>query len=216
VRRLLDRFGIRRAESTALRRVPDFAVGSFVQVDKAQEVRQGEILGNIKYYYWEENKDDPNLTDVSSFLLSYAVVSTPDCDLLQDFKARRKRLAGTLFSILLFGAEPPDRAKQRTGFGAKEWKYVLQNRIDQFHFLDFSGMIHGGTGDPAQGLVVDFKRYFTLTPQELYRQFTNNDIASQCRRVCRLGDLWREDFQRRAMSYMQRVALPDPSDENEQ
>jgi hypothetical protein len=87
--------------------------------------------------------------------------------------------------------------------------------MDQFHFLDRKGMASKSMEDTAQGLVVDFKRYFTLSPQELYRQFRNSETSSRCERLCRLDDLWREDFQRRAMSYMQRVALPDPDDDRE-
>jgi hypothetical protein len=215
VRGLLDRLGFKQAQSAGLRRVPNYAGGGLTEIDKSKEIRQGQILANIKYYFWEENKDDPRLADASSYQLSYAIVATPDCDLLQDFKARRSGLPGILFSILLFGAELPDRAKERTGLGKREWKPVLQNQIDQYHYLDCRGMITENLEDLADGLIVDFKRYFTLTAQELYRQFTASDAASRCNRICRLSDLWREDFQRRAMSFMQRVALPDPSDDEQ-
>jgi hypothetical protein len=214
VRGLLNRLWIKSAQSTSLR-VPSAASNSFLQVDGDKEIRQGEILKNIRYHFFEQNQTDPNLTDVSSYQLSYAVVATPDCDLLQDFKARKTNQSGSLFSVLLFGAGDSDNAKQRTGFGSKIWKGVLQNQMDQFHFLDRKGMASKSMEDTAQGLAVDFKRYFTLSPQELYGQFRNSETSSRCERLCRLDDLWREDFQRRAMSYMQRVALPDPDDDRE-
>jgi hypothetical protein len=202
-----------RPQSTALLpRVPDAQGQGYLPVDRLKEIRQGEILGNVRYYYWLQNKDDHTIADSYSKELSYAIVSTPDCDLLQDFKSRRKGLNGTLFSILLFGAEQTDPAKLRTGLGRTDWRLVLQNRMDQYHFLDLSGIPLDNNSELSKGLVVDFKRYFTLTPEELHRQFDNLDSSSRCNRICRLSDLWREDFQRRAMSYMQRVALPDPAD----
>jgi len=187
VRWLFQRLGLVPANSTALRRVPGAAVG-YARVDPLLEIRQAEILENVTYYYREKNKEDPTLVDAFSHQLTYAIVSTPDCDLLQDFKARRSGSDGTLFSILFFGAELPDRAKQRAGFGTKEWKFVRQNRMDQFHSLDGDGMSLNNKTELSQGLIVDFKRYFTLTPQELYRQFTNSDPALRCNRICRLGD----------------------------
>jgi hypothetical protein len=101
--------------------------------------------------------------------------------------------------------------KDRIKFGRQEWKHVQNNEMERFHYLKSITPNEDVSGQGLPDLVVDFKRYFTLPPEEIYRQCRAEGAPKPYRR-CRLADLWREDLQRRAMSYMQRVGIPDPSD----
>ena len=102
--------------------------------------------------------------------------------------------------------------KNKSGYSSsKEWPHLVNNEVDRFHFLNAIGPDQDLTAIGISNSVIDFKRYFTLSPSELYNQCGYPDPHKARRRSC-LTDLWREDFQRRAMSYMQRVGLPDPSD----
>lgn len=184
---------------------------SYSSVDPNAELRQSEILSNITYSFLEPSSDDSGRMDMRSGTLSYVIVLTPDCDLLQDFRDRRDKRASKLFNVLMFGAEEAGQAKDRIGYNTKEWKHVQQNVFDQFYYLTAIKADTDLRGRGMPDLVIDFKRYFTLPSGEIYRQCALAEPDKAFRR-CRLTDLWREDLQRRAMSYMQRVGLPDRLD----
>jgi hypothetical protein len=107
--------------------------------------------------------------------------------------------------------EEASKARERLGYNSNEWRHVQQNGVDRVYFLNAiapeDDLLKSGIPDS----IIDFKRYFTLPPDEIFRQCQLPEPNKASRR-CRLSDLWREDLQRRAMSYMQRVGLPDPSD----
>jgi hypothetical protein len=203
---------IRRRQTPTLvsRPVPTAAVGAYCVVEPDRELRQGEILGNLTFYQMQPSEHDHTKVDTTEGSFSYAVILSPDCDLLQDFISRRDRKSGTLFSVLLFSVENAEQAQARMSYGRQEWKHVKQNEMDRFYFLQGIEGNHAVVPSGIPDLVIDFRRYFTLSPSEIYRQCQLTDAEKRCHRICRLTDLWREDLQRRAMSYMQRVALPDP------
>jgi hypothetical protein len=191
---------------------PDDDVSAYCGIRTNDALRQGEILHDLTYYgvgFDAENQQTPFL---ASGDISYAVIMTPDCDLWQDFRSTSNDKDSKLFSILLFGAEESSQVKQRLNYNKAVWDRVENNQLEQFQFLDEiapgDGIVPGGTPK----LVIDFKRYFTLPTKEIYRQLRFPNDVRPCQRLCRLTDLWRENLQRRAMSYMQRVGLPDPSD----
>ena len=55
---------------------------------------------------------------------------------------------------------------------------------------------------------MDFRRYFTLLPEEIERQVN----AENGRRRSRLNVPYRERLQNRSAHFLQRVALPDDYD----
>jgi hypothetical protein len=190
---------------------PSSQYNSYCGVDTTRELRQGEIISNLTYYAIGAREDDPTQVETTAGTLSFAIIFTPDCDLLQDYKSRLARGSHVLFNVLLFGAEEALKAKDRIKFNSKEWGHVVNNEMERFHYMKSIKTDEDKLGQGLPDLVVDFKRYFTLQPQEIYRQCRAAGTTKAHRR-CRLSDLWREDLQRRGMSYMQRVGLPDPSD----
>jgi hypothetical protein len=180
--------------------------GAYCGIDIAQELRQSEIISNLTFYKSSRRSDGSGLVDNLTLLVSHAIILTPDCDLLQDFKKRTP-----LFSVLMFGIEDAIQLKAKLQFHAKEWKHIVNNELERFYFLTAIDDKIDARGVGIPDCVVDFKRYFTLSPEEIYRQ-VSLDNGDRAHRRCRLTDLWREDLQRRAMSYMQRVGLEDASD----
>ena len=186
---------------------------AYIASSARTELRQAELLTNLYYYVTTTNREDATKRDTLAVSVGFSFLLTPDCDLLQDYKARKRGEPSRLDNALLFEAESEDAAKARSGFGTKEWKKVKTNEIERFYFLDplaaeFDAM---GTGI-AHALVIDFRRYYTLPPIEIERQCEHQRAEDVASRRCYLSDLWREHLQRRAMSYMQRVALPDDAD----
>lgn len=212
MRKIFDKIFGNRAEVENVTRTPNIASDAFTAIEEEKEIRQGELLKNVQYYHTEAKESDDHGIELSQTSFSYAIVATPDCDILQDFKDRKRGKDGKLFSILFFGAETVDNAKGRLGIAGKELKPILKNRMDQFYHFDTRGLSITLSSVAIPSLIVDFKRYFSLRPSEIYRQFATNIDENKCVRLGRLSDLWREDFQRRAMSYMQRVALPIDDD----
>src|SRR5437762_4629445 len=110
----------------------------------------------------ELNKDDQTKIDTVAGTISYAIILTPDCDLLQDYIAQRDGGTTVIFGVLMFGAEESSRAKERVRYNSREWNHAVQNEMERFHFLkeikSDEDLLTRGLPD----LVVDFKRYFTL------------------------------------------------------
>ena len=204
-------FSIRQAQAptapVTLRPVPSANCESYCSIDAQLELRQSEIISDLTFYSIEQNAENHDMVDTTSAKISYAIIATPDCDLLQYYKGR----SPDLLSILFFAVEEADNTKQRMGYGSKEWKQVKQNQIERFHYINTIPAQYDLALTGIPDIVIDFKRYFTLPPSEVTRQCQAAGPIRANRR-CRLNDLWREDMQRRAMSFMQRVGLPDPSD----
>lgn len=191
--------------------MPRAEFGAYCLVDSNKELRQSEIISDITYYSIETNKEDSTKVDTTSGKLSYAIIVTPDCDLLQDFKSKNDGKKAALLNVLLFSMEEANQARQRIGYSSNEWKHVKQNVVERVYFLNAiapdDDLLKLGIPDS----VIDFKRYCTLPSDEILRQCQLRE-PNKANRRCRLSDLWREDLQRRAMAYMQRIGLPDPSD----
>jgi hypothetical protein len=134
-------------------------------------------------------------------------VLTQDCDLLWDYQELQKGNNGSLNELLVYEAEAADNIRAKIPSGRDAWTRVFKNRDDRYHFLEEipKGLDVVAEGLPA--LVIDFKRYFTISPRELYRQC---ELAHGARRRCRLQLPYREHLQNRAAFYFQRVTLPLP------
>lgn len=184
--------------------------GAFCCINE-EELRQSEIISNVTYYQ-NIGTDDVGRIDTSFAKVSFVIVLTPGCDLLQDLKDRKKKARSKIHSILLFKVSNASELKKERSISSSEWKFITQNRIEKYHYIDAIPSEYDRYRIGLTELVVDFKTYFTLPAEELYRQCNQIGEAGAQRR-CRLGDLWREDLQRRAMTYMLRVGLPNPRDQ---
>ena len=166
----------------------------------AAELRQSEIISGLIQALW-----NPSTEEVEFREHPYAVVLTQDCDLLWDYEKRQKDGAGSLDSVLLYTADPAHEVRARTE-GRDIWKRIIQNNDERYHLLEFVGPEVDICGEGIGGLILDFKSFFTLPPEDIYRQ-----IESQtARRRCRLEMPYREHLQCRAAYYFQRVTLPTP------
>jgi hypothetical protein len=177
--------------------------------DISAEIRQAEIISDLRYYSVVENAADASKLDINATKLPYAITITPDCDLLQDFKGGK---SGSLFGVLLFPMEEGAAARKLRGKNTAEWRSISGNHWSQFYFLSAIGPEYDNLGTGLPDLLVDFKRYFTVPASEITRQCKLSGTVKASRR-CRLNDMWREDFRHRALAYMGRIGVPDPLDE---
>jgi hypothetical protein len=164
------------------------------------ELRQGEIITGVGKYIV-----NPLTKAVSVERHDYAVIATQDCDLLQDYTRRRENKASSLDGVLIFPMETALSARE--GFQGKEMKKrIFQNKDERYHLLENIPPECDLQRAGLPALLIDFKRFFTLSPEELFHQFGEKTAV----RRCRLEMPYREHFQTRAAFYFQRIMLPEP------
>jgi hypothetical protein len=174
----------------------------YTTLELSRELRQSEIITNLSQYTY-----DPVHEEGLQTVHPFAIILTQDCDLLWDFEARASKQSGELNGVLIFELEsaPVSRTKIT---GSDIWKRIRQNRDDRYHILE---AVPPHLDLVAEGLpapVIDFKKYFTLPADEIYRQCGLSEGGA--RRRCRLEMPYREHLQHRASYYFRRVMLPVP------
>jgi hypothetical protein len=166
----------------------------------ANEFRQAEILSNVTQSIWNQTTEELEVREHP-----FAIILTQDCDLLWDYEQRAKGQEGKLDSILLYTCELAHDVRATIG-GRDIWKRIIQNNNERYHLLEAAPAHHDLRTEGMGAIVIDFKSFFTLTPEDLYAQCE----AQAAQRRCRLEMPYREHLQCRAAFYFQRVTLPTP------
>jgi hypothetical protein len=174
-------------------------LNAFTQDGLQAELRQGEILTGLVQYEFDPVKEEGVPKSQP-----YAMVVHQDCDLLRDFEKREANEDPVLNGILLLELYEPDSIKPIIS-GNSIWEQVRKNKQERWHFLPSSSV---ECDQKLPDLIADFRRVFTMPPNEVYRQIKNGDV----RRKCVLTIPYREHLQSRFAFYLQRIALPDPRD----
>lgn len=174
-------------------------------------LRQGEVVSNLDQARLTIDSvltKDPSVVFVRH---AWAIVVTQDCDLDWDHKGRvpsadAKAAARQIPSVLFLEVRLAAEAKQQCG-GSDIWKRIAQNKDERFQFLQ---QVPCGSDALEVGLpemVVDFKRYFSLPSEEVYKRLSAPEV-SDARRRCRLVTPYAEHLLGRFHAFQSRVALP--------
>ena len=78
---------------------------------------------------------------------------------------------------------------------SKRWKIVQNNQNPRYHFLKGEKMYQ------VPNIVIDFKHYYTIPRDELYKNYKNHYIGS-------INELFREALSQRFAYYLSRIGLP--------
>lgn len=128
-----------------------------------------------------------------------------DCDLEWDFKSRRDGSEGTLANILLCEAVTAEELKRYPQTkGHDIWKRIRNNKDERYQFLRSVGPDQDSSGKEIPELGIDFKRFFTLPTEEVYRQ-----LGSNAKRRVFLVAPYAQHLTSRFFYYHSRVALPE-------
>lgn len=181
-------------------------------------LRQGEFLTGIIQY-------KPIITDGSQFenddiklekiIHPYVIVTTQDCDLDWDFRAREeikstgeieKKRGKLLNSILLCEIDTAKSIRPDKNLidNRKEWELVSANRHERFYFFEMIPLDLDLEGEGLPELTADFKKVFAVEADVLYSQIT----AGVAKRRTTLAHPYLEHFSVRYRSFHGRVALP--------
>lgn len=173
-------------------------------------LRQCEILTNLRQATLTLEAVGAERPRVKFENHPFAIVLSQDCDLSQ---AWIKTHAATdppsrPLPCVLF-AQMQTLADLRNGIQsiAKKaiWERVVQNKEERYHFLEAVSPENDALGAGLPELGIDFKRYFTIPIDEVYKRL---ELEGEASRRCRLLSPYLEHLSTRFCYYQFRVALP--------
>jgi hypothetical protein len=132
---------------------------------------------------------------------------TQDCELEQDYHAFGNGPAfnRSLPNILFCEVINAMALKGQAGLNSDLWRRVRRNDHDRFHVLDVVPADCDAIGAGIAALGMDFKRYFTVPTEEVYRRLQLGEFQ----RRCYLVGQYRDNLSNRFFGFLMRVALPD-------
>ena len=175
-------------------------------------VYQGDILRDFEYPEWVivENKK----IKINKRKIPYLIVLTQDCDLERDYEDRHENNNHDKFihSVLVCPAYHSEKLKEGTHlnelklkmekFDEKRWHWIKINQNLRYHFLEKNEILQ------IPDLVIDFKHYYTIPREILYRVLKEHYIGT-------INELFREALSQRFAYYLSRIGLPKISQDIE-
>lgn len=172
---------------------------------------QGAIYRDVTVLPTIPLNDTDSEDELTVIDYNYAVMLTQECDLERDFYSHQgdpEKHDKFLPSLLLApaylaqslrnGEHLADIGLKMQHINSDRWRVVKRNGNKRYHYLtkdtDF--------GVPA--LVIDFKHYFTIPRDNLYRQLVNAEHY-----VASLDVPFREHLSSRFTHYLSRIGLPE-------
>jgi hypothetical protein len=171
-------------------------------------LRQGEILTDLDEFRLDVSALGSDAITGQPFRHPFAVLLTQDCDLEQDFTARQKGVVSdkVLPSLLFCEAAKAEELFSRLGGRRKEWERmnIDKNKNERYHFLQKVDASCDTLQVGLPELGVDFKRYFAIPTDEVYRRIE----LGEAKRRCVMSSPYLEHLSSRFAYFLSRIALP--------
>jgi hypothetical protein len=184
-------------------------------------LRQGEIISNLTQFLPKlEIPTKPDQILGRYLTHPYAIVVTQDCDLEQDYKARRENakkhrllpnilfceleLANELRNSKINNESLPVEKRERE-VNSAIWKEIAKNKHERYHFFQRITTDCDLQNAGLKELAADFSRFFTIPTDEVYFRIEKNLTQKHCF----LLSPYLEHFSLRFHYYHSRVALPE-------
>jgi hypothetical protein len=129
-----------------------------------RELRQAEIITNLHQFTY-----DTNVSEVVQTLHTYTIVVSQDCDLLWDYQAKINNQRRDLNGVLIYEAESVAEIRARLA-GGDILRRIRRHGEERYHILNSATANLDLLGEGLPELIVDFRRFFTLPADEIYRQ----------------------------------------------
>ncbi len=171
-------------------------------------LRQCEIISNVvRARLSFASVGDVPVVDFN--IHPFAILMTQDCDLEQDFRARQKNEINdkVLPSLLFCEIVTAEDLFSLVAANRNEWKSlkISPNKNERFQFLQKVAPPCDAQQIGLDELAIDFKRYFTVPSDEMYRRIE----LGEAKRRCVLNSPYLEHLSSRFGYFMSRVALPE-------
>lgn len=177
----------------------------FIKHSEAR-ICQGDIFRDFKYSgLIAINKIS---IDEGEMLFPYLIVLTQDCDLELDHKNHvesKDNQDKYLISILVCpgyiaeyfreGNHLKEYHFKMEKINSERWRKIKNNQNPRYHFLKRKRRFQ------IPDLVIDFKHYYTIPRDVLYKNFRDHYIGS-------INELFREALSQRFAYYLSRIGLP--------
>lgn len=172
---------------------------------------QGEVVSDlIQVKQSVETVGSDNAPGIVEYRHPFAIVLTQDCDLEQDANVRFNSPGGQsqLVNILFCEVIETTTLKGQVPRGSDIWKRIVQNKDERYHCLEATAAELDQLGKGLPSLGCDFKRYFTLPADEVYKRLTLNQFS----RRAKLLSPYAEHLLSRFCYFLGRVPLPETHD----
>lgn len=175
-------------------------------------IRQGEILTNVVQIRLALSTLEAEQKEIDRVTHPYAIVLSQDCDLDWDWRVRTyppepgentEQRQQKILPSILFG-EMTTAAALRTLVTGQIWARIRLNKDERYHFLEAVSKEDDAVGEELPELGIDFKHYFTVPTDELYRRVQ----IGEAKRRCRFKSPYLEHLSTRFCYYQFRIALP--------
>ena len=175
-------------------------------------LRQGEIITGLVQARLVVETLETERREIEQVIHPYAIITSQDCDLIHDWQVRdtpssqldSKAAQKLLPSILFTQMTTADALKSQVP-GSDIWKRVRQNKDERYQFLESVPKECDALEEGLPELGIDFKRYFTIPTDEVYKRIQ----GGSAKRRCRLASPYLEHLSTRFCYYQFRVALPE-------
>ena len=132
---------------------------------------QGEIISNLLRLRLDLASLGTSAPVMQKEVYEYAILLTQNCELDQDFKARNaKNKPDKLIPNMLFCQLSTAEQLSGTVGGSDIWKRVRQNKDERYQFLQKVDVACDTLQQGLPELAIDFKRYFTIPTEEVYKR----------------------------------------------
>lgn len=178
-------------------------------------LRQGELVCGLQEYRpvasGTQGNPPPNAIQVTRQIHPYAIVISQDCDLEQDFRARKEQTEGVgaagsdklLPNVIFCEVVEAIALRSQEGLNSALWKRVQTNTHQRYQYLSKVPAEKDRLGSGIPELGIDFKKYFTIPTPLVYEQ-----VRTSIQRRCRLVSPYLEHLSTRFSYYQFRIALP--------
>lgn len=169
-------------------------------------LRQGEILTNLTQTRLAIESIEQTEPIINSVKHPFALILTQDCDLDWDYRARNGSAAREKLipNVLLCEMTTAENLKGRTDINENLWRRIKINKDERYQFLQKVEPAQDALGEGLPELGIDFKRYFAVPADELYKWL----LIGETKRRCRLASPYLEHLSTRFCYFQFRVALP--------
>jgi len=189
-----------------------------------KRICQGDILRDFDYPSWVSitlNLDGKKIAKVSKIKFPYVVILSQECDLEKDFEnrsilnqnlgevedldqeAKQDKYIPSILLCPAYLAESLKEGKHLAELHLKmdrknkdKWADIKNNEVPRYHYLQNDASLQ------IPLLTIDFKHYFTIPRDELYKVFKDHYIGT-------VNELFREALSQRFAFYLSRIGLPE-------
>lgn len=171
---------------------------------------QGDIFKDLVFV----TGDPKTTTEKDIISLPYAIVLNQDCDLNCDYTSRNANGNQDKFLLSLLISPAFILESFAKGEHLGDWKMNTFNKeqIVKMKKNDSLKRYHHLRGEPdfsVPELIIDFKHFFSLPRDFLYKEKKTKYVAS-------LNEIFREEFSQRFSNYLSRIGLPDLPEVNKE